>query len=214
MKKVFVLAFMALSLTAMAQRITPLTVEVYEPKLDSIRALYAADPQTFLTTLYSIQKAMDENARELKDARNVLKQEQTHAKEKDSYLKDFAKTVESINKLYDKEEEEYKSMQKSIEKQQRSLAKLTDLNRESREYYQHLLEKEQKELGYGIREVAERKRTISDLGTDIQSEQTRLQNFVISLEQKASALDQLDALWRTRNDQLKAEIKYAKSLKK
>ncbi|MCR5049698.1 MAG: hypothetical protein K6A36_01285 [Paludibacteraceae bacterium] len=214
MKKVFVLVCMALSMSAMAQRLTPLTVEVFDPKLDSIRAVCAADPQLFVATLNSIQRAMDENAKELKEARNVLKQEQSHAKEKDSYLKDISNTAATLKKLYSKEEEELRSMQKNIEKQQRTLSKLPDLNRETREMYQHMLEKEQKDLGYSIREVAERQRATSDMETEFQNEKTRLQNYMINLEQKASALDQLEALWRTRNDQLKAEIKYAKSLKK
>ena len=214
MKKVFLLTFMALSMTAMAQQITPLTVEVIEPKLDSLRALYASEPQVYLATLNSLQKQMDANSKDLKTARSVLKQEQDHAKDVESFLKDAGKTAETMKKLYAKEEDELRDMQKTIEKQQRSLGKATELNKQTRDAYQQLLEQEQKDLGYAIREVAERKRAIADMETQLQNSKTRLQNYVNDVEQKANALDQLEAEWRTRNDQLKAELKYAKSLKK
>ena len=119
----------------------------------------------------------------------------------------------ALKKLYAKEEGELKSMQKVVEKQQKTVARQKDLNKENRDSYLVFLERQQKELGYSLREVADRQHAISGLETTIQNHQTNLQSFVHEIEQKELTLSQLEATLKTRMAQLKAELKTAKSLK-
>ena len=51
MKKVFLLGFLALSMVAMAQQVTPVTVEIAELKIDSLRAAYLSQPPMYRTAL-------------------------------------------------------------------------------------------------------------------------------------------------------------------
>ena len=73
-----------------------------------------------------------------------------------------------------------------------------------------MLEKQQKELGYSLREVAERLRSVSDLETSIQNWQTTLQGFVQETVQKESELAQIEALYKQRQAEVKTELKAAK----
>ena len=128
----------------------------------------------------------------------------------DASLKDALKMTAELRKVYDKEEAALKSMQKTIEKQQRKLASNRRLNKEARDNYSQMLEKQQKELGYSLREVAERLRSVSDLETSIQNWQTTLQGFVQETVQKESELAQIEALYKQRQVEVKTELKAAK----
>ena len=101
---------------------------------------------------------------------------------------------------------------KSVEKQQKTLNKQKELNQETRDNYLMLLDKQQKELGYSIREVADRQRAISDMETTLQNGQTRLQSYIQETQQKAVELAQLEAELKARTATLKAEQKSAKSM--
>ena len=153
---------------------------------------------------------MARNGDQIKAAKAELKDEKTHAKEMDASLKDALKMTAELRKVYDKEEAALKSMQKTIEKQQRKLASNRRLNKEARDNYSQMLEKQQKELGYSLREVAERLRSVSDLETSIQNWQTTLQGFVQETVQKESELAQIEALYKQRQAEVKTELKAAK----
>ena len=115
-------------------------------------------------------------------------------------------------KLYAKEESEIKSMQKIVEKQQRALTKQKALNEANKQNYSQLLEQQQKELGYELREIAERTRAISDLESVLQNSQTNLIAFMREIEEKATRLATLKAQYKERLAILKAEQKAAKSM--
>ena len=87
------------------------------------------------------------------------------------------------------------------------------LNQEARDSYSQMLEKQQKELGYSLREVAERQHSVSDLETSIQNWQTSLQYFVQETVQKEGEIAKLEALCKQRQAELKAELKAAKKIK-
>ena len=76
MKKIVLMAFMALSLTAMAQKVTPLTLEIAEVKLDSLRTLYLSEPIMYRASLNALAQALSKNADELKAVKAELKTEQ------------------------------------------------------------------------------------------------------------------------------------------
>ena len=203
---------MALSMVAMAQTVTPLSIEVAEVKIDSLRSLYIAEPTMYRASLDVVAQQLAKNEEEVKTARAVLKEEQKHAAEKDKALKEATKMTASLRKLYDKEESELKDMQKTIEGQQRTLSKQKELNKETRDSYQSMLERQQKELGYSIREVADRKRSLSELETVIQNGQTELQSYVQKVQLKAGDLEKIEAQLKERTAILKAEQKTAKKL--
>ena len=212
MKKLFLLAFMAVSTLAFAQHVTPLSFRVADVNLDSLRTLYVAEPTMYRAALEVVAQNLAKNAEEIKAAKAVLKVEQAHAKEMGNSLKEATKMTASLKKLYAKEESELKSMQKVVEKQQKTLNKQKELNQETRDNYLQILEKQQKELGYSIREVANRQRAISDIETTLQNGQTRLQSYIQETQQKATELAQLEAQLKERTATLKAEQKSAKSM--
>jgi exonuclease SbcC len=153
-----------------------------------------------------------EHAAELKAAKAELKSEQQLTKEMESSLKGATKMAASMKKLYSKEEGELKSMQKVVTGQQKMLTKQKELNDETREAYTAFLDKQQKELGYALRELAERQRAVSDLETTIANHQTKLQTYNQEVVQKATALANIEAELKARVASVKAEQKAAKSM--
>ena len=127
-------------------------------------------------------------------------------------LKDALKMTAALKGVYGKEESALKSMQKTVEKQQRKLTTNRRLNQEARDNYSQMLEKQQKELGYNLREVAERQRSVAELETTIQNWQTTLQNYVQETQQKAADIAALEATYKQRLAMLKAEQKTAKTM--
>lgn len=213
MKKIFLLAFVALSTTVMAQTVNPITIELAEYNLDSLRTLYLSQPNMYRAVINDVALKLDKNAQDLKAAKTELKVEQAHAKEMEASLQEASKMMTSMSKLYEKEESELKKMQKTVEKQQRTLAKQKELNAETREEYMQFLEKQQKELGYSLREVADRQRAIADLESAIQNGQTRLAGYHQQLILKAADLSKIESELKNRTTAIKAEQKTAKGLK-
>ena len=206
------MAFVALSMSAFAQHVTPLAIEISDPKIDSLRALYIAEPTMYRASLEVAEQTLAKNAEEIKLAKAQLKTEQAHGKEMSNALKEALKMAGSLKKIYAKEESELKSMQKVVEKQQKTLNKQKELNQATRDNYLQVLEQQQKELGYSLREVAERQRAVADMETSIQNNQTELQAYLQETQQKAMDIASLEALYKERLNLVKAEKKTAKTL--
>ena len=212
MKKFFLMAFAALSMSALAQSVTPVSITLAEFKVDSLRALYMAEPIMYRAALDNVSKALAKNAEEIKAAKNVLKVEQQHAKEMVNGMKEASSLAASLKKLYAKEEQELKDMQKVVEKQQKTLNKQQELTQDTREAYTAFLDKQQKELGYALREVAERARAISELETQINNRQSELQAFDQQVAQKTAEITMLEGQLKERQNSVKSEQKAAKSM--
>ena len=120
-KSIFAVAFLAFGLSAFAQHVTPLNIRIADVKLDSLRALYISEPMMYRASLDVVSQALDENANQLKAAKAEFKDEQAHAKEMASSLKEASKMTASLKKIYSQEESTLKGMQKTVENQQRKL---------------------------------------------------------------------------------------------
>lgn len=212
MKKFFLMAVLALSMSAFAQRVTPLNITLAEVKLDSLRTLYLAEPIMYRASLDAVAQALEKNDKEIKAAKTELKVEKQHAKEMGTSLKKAETMVASLKKLYGKEEDELRNMSKTVEKQMKTLGKQNELNDETRNLYRSFLEKQQKELNYSLRDVAERARAISDLETSIQNAKTNLSQFEQQANLKESELKFLETQLKERQKLVKEEQKAAKSL--
>ncbi len=213
MKRIILLAFAAVSMSLMAQHVTPLNIQITELKLDSLRLLYQSEPTMYRAALNVVAASLDKNEDELKAAKAQLKTEQTHAKEVEATLKDATQLTAALTKLYAKEEAELKTMQKNVEKQQRTLNQHRDLNKDTRETHMLLLEKEQKELAYALREVADRQRAVTDMESTLRKARLNLDDYIHETEQKAAELTKLETTHKERVAVIKAEQKSAKALK-
>lgn len=203
---------MALGMSAFAQKVTPLNIQLAEVKLDSLRNLYIAEPTMYRASLEVLAQELTKNGEDVKAARAELKDEIAHSKEMSNSIDEASKMAASLKKIYAKEESTLKSMQKTVEKQQRKLNSNKRLNKEARDSYSNMLEKQQKELGYALRELAERQRAIAELETSIQNWQTTLQSYVQETQQKALELTKIESTLKERTDAVKAEQKFAKTL--
>lgn len=211
-KKFFLMAVLALSMSAFAQRVTPLNITLAEVKLDSLRTLYLAEPIMYRASLDALAQALEKNDKEVKAAKTELKVEKQHAKEMGTSLKKAEIMVASLKKLYGKEEDELRNMSKTVEKQMKTLGKQNELNDETRNQYRSFLEKQQQELNYSLRDVAERARAISDLETSIQNAKSNLSQFEQQANLKESELKFLETQLKERQKLVKEEQKAAKSL--
>ena len=213
MKKIVVVALMAFSMAAVAQQVTPLSIQLAEFNRDSLRNLYLSQPAMYRASLDVVAKDLAKNADEVKAARAELKIEQAHAKEIGNSLKKATKMAASLKKLYGKERGELNKMRNAVENQQKTLKNQVELNEATRNSYFAFLEKEQHELGEAISEVADRLRSIEDLENAIRAGQTSLQSYGSQLAQKAAELDRIDAQLKQRVASVQAEQKTAKTMK-
>ena len=211
-KKFFLMAVLALSMSAFAQRVTPLNINLAEFKLDSLRALYLDQPIMYRASLDAVAQALNKNAEEVKAAKAELKVEKQHAKEMGVSLKKASEMVASLKKLYGKEEDELRTMSKTVEKQMKTLGKQSELNEETRNLYRSFLERQQQELNYSLRDVAERARATADLETSIQNSKTNLSQFEQQITLKETELKYLEMQMKERQKQVKEEQKAAKTL--
>ena len=212
MKKLILLAFVAASMTAFAQHVTPLNIQIADVKLDSLRQLYISEPTMYRASLEVVAQNLAKNAEELKAAKTQLKVENEHAKQMANSLKEASKMTASLKKAYASEESDLKSMQKVVDKQQKNISKQTELNEATRESYQKFLEQQSRGLNVALRDVASRQHAIADLETAIKSGETALATFNQEIQQKNADLAGLEALYKERSSLLKSEQKAAKAL--
>lgn len=212
MKKIFTIALLALGMTAVAQNVTPLNIQIPELKFDSLRSLYISEPSMYRASLEVLVGQYAEVDRQIKTAKTELKAEQDHSKAMSMMIKEANALADDLIKLYTKEAAELKSMQKNIEKQQKTLAKRVALNEKSRDTFSKVLDREQTQLNQSLVAVAERQRDMTDQLNQLQNMQTQLQGYESEIQKKSMEITQLETIYKERLAALKAEQKTAKSL--
>lgn len=213
MKNVFVIFLMGFSLTIMAQHVTPLDIKIAELNLDSLRGAYLAQPTMYRASLDVVAEQLEENAQQIKEAQNELRIEMIHAKEMRRVLNEGLKRLSVLKKIYAKEEAEIKSLMETLENQRQKLEKQTELNQQTRDGYIQMFSNEYSRLEQTLSDLANRVQEATLLSNELQNATFSYQTYEQELERKAFDLAQVEALYETRKDALKAEQRAAKSLK-
>lgn len=213
MKNVFVIFLMGFSLTIMAQHVTPLDIKIAELNLDSLRGAYLAQPTMYRASLDVVAEQLAENAQQIKEAQNELRIEMIHAKEMRRVLNEGVKRLSVLKKTYAKEEAEIKSLMETLEDQRQKLEKQTELNQQTRDGYIQMFSDEYSRLEQTLSDLANRVQEATLLSNELQNATFAYQTYEQELERKAFDLAQVEALYETRKDALKAEQRAAKSLK-
>ena len=210
MKKAFVLALLAVSVSVMAQKVSPIDFQVPNPNLDSLKTMYQTEPSMYRAALEKEEMKFADVIKHIKATKEEMKTEQNIYMSMSTALKDATKTTANLKKIYEKEAAELKTMQKSIEAQQVILANNPNLNAETRDSYSALLETEQQDLGYALREVNDRQMNIGELEIKLQNMQTRLLTYNADLHRKGHLIKEMVTLCKERLAAVKAEKKNAK----
>lgn len=213
MKNVFVIFLMGFSLTIMAQHVTPLDIKIAELNLDSLRGAYLAQPTMYRASLDVVAEQLEENAQQIKEAQNELRIEMIHAKEMRRVLNEGVKRLSVLKKIYAKEEAEIKALMETLENQRQKLEKQTELNQQTRDGYIQMFSDEYSRLEQTLSDLANRVQEATLLSNELQNATFAYQTYEQELERKAFDLAQVEALYETRKDALKAEQRAAKSLK-
>ena len=213
MKNVFVIFLMGFSLTIMAQHVTPLDIKIAELNLDSLRGAYLAQPTMYRASLDVVAEQLEENAQQIKETQNELRIEMIHAKEMRRVLNEGVKRLSVLKKIYAKEEAEIKSLMETLEDQRQKLEKQTELNQQTRDGYIQMFSNEYSRLEQTLSDLANRVQEATLLSNELQNATFSYQTYEQELERKAFDLAQVEALYETRKDALKAEQRAAKSLK-
>ena len=204
---------MGFSLTIMAQHVTPLDIKIAELNLDSLRGAYLAQPTMYRASLDVVAEQLEENAQQIKEAQNELRIEMIHAKEMRRVLNEGVKRLSVLKKIYAKEEAEIKSLMETLEDQRQKLEKQTELNQQTRDGYIQMFSDEYSRLEQTLSDLANRVQEATLLSNELQNATFAYQTYEQELERKAFDLAQVEALYETRKDALKAEQRAAKSLK-
>lgn len=212
MKKLFILAFVSLSMTAMAQHVNPLSITIAEINLDSLRNAYLAQPTMYRASLEVVAEQLEQNAQQIKSATQELKQEQAHGKEIARATKEANKNLTAILKQYDKEETEKDALLVMIEQQKKKLGRQDKLNPQTSEYYEQMINDQQQIVEQSLKDLEIRKQQVEQLLEEWQALQLKYQTYNQEIEKKAFELAQTEVLLKERMKMLKEEQKAAKSL--
>lgn len=216
MKKLFIiLAVAAFGMQLNAQHVAPLTIQLADFALDTMRTKYANDPAMYQTELQRIVLMQEAETKAIKDAWKELKDEKQHAKDLASCLKEVGSAVSSLEKSGSKEEAAIKGMLKTIEKQMKQNSRTSStLNAETRDDYHDYLTAEKRYLESMLDEIAARKKNLSDAMTGARDLQNGLNAFNVEIQQKELDLKQLENTSKTRIATIKNEQKIVKAMLK
>lgn len=212
MKKLFIIAFVSLSMATMAQHVNPLAISVAEINLDSLRAAYLAQPTMYRASLEVVAEQLEQNAQQIKSATQELKQEQAHGKEIARATKEANKNLTALQKLCEKEESEKDALLVMIEQQKKKLTRQDKINSQTTDYYVQMLNEQQQIVEQSMSDLKIRKQQVEQLLEEWQALQLKYQTYTQEIEKKAFELAQTEVLLKERMKILKEEQKAAKSL--
>lgn len=212
MKKLFIIAFVSLSMATMAQHVNPLAISVAEINLDSLRAAYLAQPTMYRASLEVVAEQLEQNAQQIKSATQELKQEQAHGKEIARATKEANKNLTALQNLYEKEESEKDALLVMIEQQKKKLTRQDKINSQTTDYYVQMLNEQQQIVEQSMSDLKIRKQQVEQLLEEWQALQLKYQTYNQEIEKKAFELAQTEVLLKERMKILKEEQKAAKSL--
>ena len=212
MKKIFIIAFVSLSMATMAQHVSPLSIQIAEINLDSLRNAYLAQPTMYRASLEVVAEQLEQNVQQIKSATQELKQEQAHGKEIVRAIKEASKRYEALQKICAKEEEEKNALIQMIEQQKKKISRQDKLTPQITEYYTQLIDGQQQALEQSVKELSTRKQQLDQLAEAWQTLQMKYQTYNQEIEKKAFELAQTEVLLKERMKILKEEQKAAKSL--
>ena len=212
MKKIFIIAFVSLSMATMAQHVKPLAIQIAEINLDSLRAAYLAQPTMYRASLEVVAEQLEQNAEQIKSATQELKQEQVHGKEIARATKEANKNLTALQNLYEKEESEKDALLVMIEQQKKKLTRQDKINSQTTDYYVQMLNEQQQIVEQSMSELKIRKQQVEQLLEEWQALQLKYQTYNQEIEKKAFELAQTEVLLKERMKILKEEQKAAKSL--
>ncbi|MEE0951089.1 MAG: hypothetical protein U0L62_02630 [Paludibacteraceae bacterium] len=212
MKKIFIIAFVSLSMATMAQHVSPLAISVAEINLDSLRAAYLAQPTMYRASLEVVAEQLEQNAQQIKSATQELKQEQAHGKEIARATKEANKNLTALQNLYEKEESEKDALLVMIEQQKKKLTRQDKINSQTTDYYVQMLNEQQQIVEQSMSDLKIRKQQVEQLLEEWQALQLKYQTYNQEIEKKAFELAQTEVLLKERMKILKEEQKAAKSL--
>lgn len=212
MKKLFIIAFVSLSMATMGQHVNPLSINVAEINLDSLRAAYLAQPTMYRASLEVVAEQLEQNVQQIKSATQELKQEQAHGKEIARATKEANKNLTALQNLYEKEESEKDALLVMIEQQKKKLTRQDKINSQTTDYYVQMLNEQQQIVEQSMSDLKIRKQQVEQLLEEWQALQLKYQTYNQEIEKKAFELAQTEVLLKERMKILKEEQKAAKSL--
>ena len=212
MKKIFIIAFVSLSMATMAQHVKPLAIQIAEINLDSLRNAYLSQPTMYRASLEVVAEQLEQNAQQIKSATQELKQEQVHGKEIARATKEANKNLTALQNLYEKEESEKDALLVMIEQQKKKLTRQDKINSQTTDYYVKMLNEQQQIVEQSMSDLKIRKQQVEQLLEEWQALQLKYQTYNQEIEKKAFELAQTEVLLKERMKILKEEQKAAKSL--
>jgi maltooligosyltrehalose synthase len=199
-------------MATMAQHVSPLSIQIAEINLDSLRNAYLSQPTMYRASLEVVAEQLEQNVQQIKSATQELKQEQAHGKEIARATKEANKNLTALQNLYEKEESEKDALLVMIEQQKKKLTRQDKVNSQTTDYYVQMLNEQQQIVEQSMSDLKIRKQQVEQLLEEWQALQFKYQTYNQEIEKKAFELAQTEVLLKERMKILKEEQKAAKSL--
>lgn len=212
MKKSIILAlFMTLAVSLSAHHVTPITVNLTEFNLDSLRAQYSGS--SYLLELQRLDKLMKDDTKALKDAQVQLKAEKDYYKQMSSYIDKAESSFKSLQTYSQKELDEINKLKDQADKQIRTLNSSSQINPDTRKKALDILLEQRKGLEEAVTGTTKRQTEYSSHPTELQKIRTELMVLNNELTNKETDLKQMEATLKSRREIIKSEMKNVKAQK-
>lgn len=212
MKKSIILAlFMTLTVSLSAHHVTPITVNLTEFNLDSLRAQYSGS--SYLLELQRLDKLMKDDTKALKDAQVQLKAEKDYYKQMSSYIDKAESSFKSLQTYSQKELDEINKLKDQADKQIRTLNSSSQINPDTRKKALDILLEQRMGLEEAVTGTTKRQTEYSSHPTELQKIRTELMVLNNELTNKETDLKQMEATLKSRREIIKSEMKNVKAQK-
>lgn len=212
MKKTIIFSLFALlTLSLSAQHVTPITIQLTELNLDSLRKQYSG--QSYLLELQRLDKLMREDSKLLNDAQKQLKAEQNHYKKMMSFIEKAESSYKNLQALSQKEIAEFSKVKDLTDKQLREVNTSDELNQDTRLKAVEQLQIQRRALEATINATTNRQSQLANQPVHLQQMRTDFMVFNNEMTNKETSIKQMETTLKANRDIIKSEMKNVKSQK-
>ena len=193
------------------KHISPITIQLIEFNMDTMRSATGGNLDMYLTHLTSLQGDLERQAKNIEEAKKNLKAEKKLYDAQVAFMKNRQGTIKNAKKYYENEEKSYDSQIKDIKKQYDLIQKMTDVSSTAMQEQLALIKDVEQDCNDRKANAAQMIQKIVDTEEkSIDEAYEMLSQYLIELNDKTTRLDNLATQTKSHLDIVKAQIKSIK----
>lgn len=193
------------------RHISPITLQLIEFNLDTMRNVTNGNLDLYLTHLGSLQSDLERQGKDIGEAQKNLQSEKKLCDTQVAFLKGRQAMVKNEKKYYESEEKSYDAQIKNIKKQYETIQKMTDVSSVAMQEQLNILKNLEQECNDRKAHAAQMIQKITDQDEKkIDSVYEVLSQYLIEINDKTTRLENMAARNKSDLNILKTQIKSIK----